>query len=694
MANRVGFADKKKGLDPTMTEEEARVKIAELVKVLNAHNYQYYVQSMPSISDYEFDIKLKELEALENEFPQFSDENSPTKRVGSDIVKSFSTVVHRFPMVSLSNSYSKEELMDFDKRVRKAIDEEIEYVLELKYDGVAIGVTYKNGKLFQAVTRGDGVQGDDVTANVRTIKTIPLYLEGNDFPDDFEMRGEVLLPLEQFQRINAEREEIGEEPYANPRNTASGTLKMKDSRVVSQRNLDCFIYAFAADQIPFVNHYQSLIKATEWGFKTPDPKKKMIEKAKSINEIMDFVDYWDKARKHLDFDIDGIVIKVNSYVQQEDLGFTAKAPRWAISYKFKAEQVSTVLQSVTYQVGRTGAITPVANLKPVLLAGTTVKRASLHNADQISKLGLHISDHVFVEKGGEIIPKILGVDLNKRDLNSKKVEFIEQCPECATALVRKEGEAHHYCPNEDGCPPQITGRIEHFISRKAMNIDGLGSESIEQFYQAGLVNNITDLYSLKKSDILPLERMAEKSAQNIIDGISASVNVPFHRVLFALGIRYVGETVAKKLAGHYKTIDALMRAEYDSLISVDEIGERIAESVIDYFSNEIHRDWIEKLKKAGIQFEIEAIDETSVQTLTGFKFVVSGVFPNFSRDEIKLLIEKHGGQILSGVSKKTDYLVAGEKMGPSKLEKAHKLGVSIISEGDLKNMIEEKNDIN
>lgn len=672
-----------------MTEAEAKNKIALLVEELNAHNYKYYVQSMPSVSDYEFDIKLKELEEMEAQFPMLADENSPTKRIGSDIVKSFNTVVHRFPMVSLSNSYSKDELMDFDKRVRKLVGDEIKYVLELKYDGVAIGVSYKNGKLFQAVTRGDGVQGDDVTANVRTIRTMPLYLQGSDFPDEFEMRGEVFLPLDQFRRINAEREEIGEDLYANPRNTASGTLKMKDSRVVSQRKLDCFMYAFAADQIPFEKHYQSIIKATDWGFKTPNPKKRMIEKANSIEEVMEFADYWDKAREHLDFEIDGIVIKVNSYAQQEELGFTAKSPRWAISYKFKAEQVLTILESVTFQVGRTGAITPVANLKPVLLAGTTVKRASLHNADQIAKLDLHISDHVFVEKGGEIIPKILGVDLTKRNPDSKEVEFIEQCPECDTTLVRKDGEAHHYCPNEDGCPPQITGRIEHFISRKAMNIDGLGSESIEQFYQAGLVNNITDLYALNKSDILPLERMAEKSAQNIINGIAASVNVPFHKVLFALGIRYVGETVAKKLAGYFKTIDALMNADFEALIEVDEIGDRIAESVIDYFSNEIHRDWIDKLKQAGLQFEIETIAEQGVQTLTGFKFVVSGVFSNFSRDEIKSLIEKHGGQILSGVSKKTDYLVAGDKMGPSKLEKAHKLGVSILSEVELEKMIVE-----
>jgi DNA ligase (NAD+) len=685
MANQGGFA----GKNNQMTEAEAKKKIEALVKELNEHNYRYYVQSFPSISDYEFDIKLKELEALEADFPHLADENSPTKRVGSDIVKSFNTVVHRFPMVSLSNSYSKEELMDFDKRVRKAVGDEIEYALELKYDGVAIGVNYKNGKLFRAVTRGDGVQGDDVTANVRTIQTMPLYLQGNDFPDDFEMRGEVFLPLEQFRRINAEREEIGEEPYANPRNTASGTLKMKNSRVVAQRNLDCYMYAFAADNIPFQNHFQSIVKASHWGFKTPDPKKRMIEKAKTIEQIMDFVDYWDKAREKLNFEIDGIVIKVNSYAQQEALGFTAKSPRWAIAYKFKAEQVSTVLESVTFQVGRTGAITPVANLKPVLLAGTTVKRASLHNADQIEKLDLHLLDHVYVEKGGEIIPKILGVDISQRQPGSEKVKFIKTCPECDTKLVRKEGEAQHYCPNEDGCPPQITGRIEHYISRKAMNIDGLGAETIEQFYKAGLVNNITDLYQLKMEDILPLERMAEKSAQNIITGIAASIEVPFQRVLFALGIRYVGQTVAKKLAIYFKTIDALMAADYDSLINVDEIGERIAESVIAYFASDMHREWIEKLKNVGLQFEIETVNEEAAQTLIELKFVVSGVFTKFSRDEIKSLIEKHGGKILSGVSKKTDYLVAGDKMGPSKLEKAQQLGVSIISEKELEKMIVE-----
>jgi len=685
MENPDGFVDKKQN----MTETEAKNKIDELVRFLNEQNHRYYIQSQPIISDYEFDQKLKELEILELEFPQFADLNSPTKRVGSDSVKSFNTVIHRFPMVSLSNSYSKQELIDFDARVRKTIGDEFEYVLELKYDGVAIGVRYLNGALHQAVTRGDGVRGDDVTQNVRTIFTMPLYLRGNDFPSDFEMRGEVLMSHSQFQRINAERIEIGEEPYANPRNTASGTLKMQDSKIVAQRKLECFMYAFYDETNPFKNHYESILKASEWGFKTPDPKKRMIEKVQTIDQIMSFIDYWDKAREDLDFDIDGIVLKVNSLKQQHQLGFTAKSPRWAIAYKFKAERVSTILNTVSFQVGRTGAITPVANLKPVHLAGTTVKRASLYNADQIAKLDLHISDWVFVEKGGEIIPKIIGVDLEKRPENAQRVEFITHCPQCNTLLTRKEGEAHHYCPNEDGCPPQITGRIDHFISRKAMNIDGLGEETVGQLYEAGLVANITDLYDLTKIQLLPLERMAEKSAQNIIDGISASVKVPFYRVLFGMGIRYVGETVAKKLAVHFKSIDALMEANYDQLIAIDEIGERIAESVVDYFSNETHRAWVDKLKSAGLQFKIIATDANIPQTLTDSKFVVSGVFEYFSRDGIKSLIEKHGGKLSSGVSKNIDYLVAGDKMGPAKKEKAHKLGVSIITEDELLKMIEE-----
>ncbi len=664
-------------------------KINKLVKELNDHNYRYYVLNQAIISDYDFDQLLKELEAFEAKHPEFKDDNSPTLRVGSDIVKSFNTVEHRFPMVSLSNSYSKEEIIDFDNRVKKTIEEEVEYVLELKYDGVAIGISYLNGKLKQAVTRGDGVRGDVVSENVRTIRTIPMHLRNDDFPDDLEMRGEIILPLTQFHRINEERVEIGEEPYANPRNTASGSLKMLDSSVVAQRKLDGYIYGFYSTKNPFQNHYQSIVKAAEWGFKIPDIKKRMIEKVRSIDEIIAFIDHWDTERKNLDFEIDGIVIKVNDYHQQEELGFTAKAPRWAIAYKFKAEQVSTRLESVSYQVGRTGAITPVANLTPVHLAGTTVKRASLHNADQIERLDLFIGDEVYVEKGGEIIPKIVGIDLSKRSDDLEKIQFISTCPECDTVLIRKEGEAQHYCPNDITCPPQIKGKIEHFISRKAMNIDGLGGETIDQFYLSGMVNNIADLYVLTKEQILPLERMAEKSADNIIKGILESREIGFPRVLYALGIRYVGETVAKKLAFHFESIDAIMNANLEELIAVDEIGDRIAESVIQYFSNEQHIELIERLKNSGLRFEAKREKTEGPQLLLGLKMVISGVFTKFSRDELKATIEKNGGKISSGISKNTDYLVAGEKMGPSKLEKANKLGVKIISEDDLIRMIAE-----
>ena len=669
---------------------DVKQRIVELVKLLNEHNYNYYVLNKSLISDFEFDQLLKELESLEKAHPEFKDENSPTVRVGSDIVKSFNTVKHRFPMVSLSNSYSKEEIMEFDERVKKVIEDKVEYILELKYDGVAIGINYKNGNLFQAVTRGDGTRGDVITENVRTIRSIPLQLRGNDYPEDFEIRGEIFMPLAEFKRINEEREEIGEETYANPRNTASGTLKMQDSSIVSQRNLDGFIYGFYASSNPFETHFDSIKKAAEWGFKIPLIKKRMIEKVTTIDEIISFIDFWDLERKKLDFEIDGIVIKVNNYHQQDELGFTAKSPRWAIAYKFKAEQVSTRLESVSYQVGRTGAITPVANLTPVHLAGTTVKRASLHNADQIERLDLHIGDEVFVEKGGEIIPKIVGVDLSKRSSDLKQVEYITQCPECGTELVRKEGEAHHYCPNDISCPPQITGKIAHFISRKAMNIDGLGNETIEQFYKAGLLNNFAGLYHLKKEEMLPLERMAEKSADNILAGLEASKNVPFPRVLYALGIRYVGETVAKKLALHFKNINALMAASFEDLIAVDEIGDRIAESIINYFSIEQHIQLIDSLKKSGLCFEIVEEQREGPQLLSGLKIIISGVFTQFSRDEIKALIEKNGGILSSSISKNTDYLVAGENMGPAKLEKAQKLGLKIISEEELIRMIEGK----
>lgn len=671
----------------SLIKVSVKEQVDRLVKEVNDHNYRYYVLNQAIISDFDFDQLLKKLESLEKEYPEFRDKNSPTLRVGSDIVKSFNTVDHRFPMVSLSNSYSKEEIIDFDNRVKKTIEEEVEYVLELKYDGVAIGISYLNGKLNQAVTRGDGARGDVVSENVRTIRTIPLHLMDNDFPEDFEMRGEIILPLKQFNRINEERVEIGEEPYANPRNTASGSLKMLDSSVVAQRKLDGFIYGFYATKNPFQSHYESIIKAADWGFKIPDVNKKMIAKVRTIDEIIAFIDHWNVERKNLDFEIDGIVIKVNDYHQQEELGYTAKAPRWAIAYKFKAEQVSTTLESVTYQVGRTGAITPVANLKPVHLAGTTVKRASLHNADQIERLDLYIGDEVYVEKGGEIIPKIVGIDLSKRKEELEKIKFIENCPECETLLVRKEGEAQHYCPNDISCPPQIKGKIEHFISRKAMNIDGLGGETIEQFFDSGLVNNIADLYLLKKDQLLPLERMAEKSADNIIKGISDSIEIPFPRVLYGLGIRYVGETVAKKLAFHFESIQSLMNATFEELITVDEIGDRIAESVLHYFSNEKHIELIDRLQVAGLKFEIVKEKVEGPQLLLGFKMVVSGVFTKFSRDEIKGIIEKNGGKLSSGVSKNTDYLVAGDKMGPSKLEKANKLGVKIISEDDLISMI-------
>ena len=669
---------------------KVKERIDELRKILNEHNYRYYVLSQPSISDYEFDQLLNELEALEVAHPEYKDENSPTMRVGSDIVKNFETVKHRFPMVSLSNSYSKEEIIEFDTRVKKTIEDKVEYVLELKYDGVAIGINYRKGKLYQAVTRGDGTRGDVITENVRTIRSIPLHLRGNDYPDDFEIRGEIFMPIAEFNRINEERIEIGEEPYANPRNTTSGTLKMQDSSIVAQRNLNGYIYGFYATQNPFVSHFESIEKVAEWGFRIPDQHKRMIAKASTIDEIISFIDYWNTERKKLDFEIDGIVIKVNNYHQQDELGFTAKAPRWAIAYKFKAEQVSTKLESVSYQVGRTGAITPVANLVPVHLAGTTVKRASLYNSDQIERLDLHIGDEVFVEKGGEIIPKIVGVDLSKRTPDLQKVEFIHDCPECGTPLIRKEGEAQHYCPNDISCPPQITGKIDHFISRKAMNIDGLGTETIEQFYKSGLVNNFADLYHLKKEQLLPLERMAEKSADNIIKGIEESKNVPFPRLLYALGIRYVGETVAKKLAQHFKNIDALIKASYEELIAVDEIGERIAESILNYFSVEQHIELIESLKQSGLNFEIVEEKREGPQLLSGFKMVISGVFTKFSRDEIKALIEKNGGTLSSGVSKNTDYLVAGENMGPAKLEKAQKLGLKIISEEELIRMIEGK----
>jgi len=616
-----------------MEANEARAKIEKLTKDLNHHNHLYYVESSPEISDYDFDMLLNELIRLEKEFPQFASETSPTKRVGGDITKKFASVKHRFPMLSLANTYSREEIVEWETRIKKSTETPIEYVCELKYDGVAIGISYKKGMLDKAVTRGDGTSGEEVTSNVKTIRTIPLQLKG-DFPDDFEIRGEIYYPLTKFQKLNEERRETGEQEYANPRNLASGTLKLQDSKVVAERGLDCFLYGLYGNDLPLESHFESVLKAKEWGFKIPIIQDKYIQKTDSIDGIMEFIEYWDKQRDSLPFEIDGVVIKVNNYDAQQELGFTAKSPRWAIAYKFKAERVETKLLSVDFQVGRTGSITPVANLDPVQLGGTIVKRASLHNADQIEKYDLHLNDCVYVEKGGEIIPKIVGVNLEKRNDEVSKIVFPEKCPECGSVLERTEGEANHFCPNDALCPPQVKGRMEHFIARKAMNIDGLGSETIDALYKADLVRNVADLYTLHFDQIYNLERMAEKSANNLLKSIEASKNVPFERVLFALGIRFVGETVAKKLAEHFGTIEKLQYATFEDLIAVDEIGDKIAESIILYFQNIENIEIIEKLKQSGVQFEAEKKELTS-NRFEGMSFVVSGVFLTFSRDELK-----------------------------------------------------------
>ena len=659
-------------------------KINRLREELHHHNYQYYVLDKPEISDYDFDVKLKELQELEEKHPQFEDLNSPTLRVGGAVTKNFATVVHEFRMYSLDNSYSKEDLEDWEKRIKKMVDGEVNYTCELKFDGASISLTYENGVFSKAVTRGDGFQGDDVTNNVRTINSVPLKLKGDDYPEKFEIRGEIVLPYEGFAHLNAARVEAGEEPYANPRNTASGSLKLQDSAEVAKRPLDCLLYNITGNNLGLKTQYESLQKAREWGFKVPDEAKL----AKNIDEVLSFVNYWDVHRHDLPYETDGVVVKVNDLHQQEELGYTAKAPRWAMAYKFKAEQVSTMLEKITYQVGRTGAITPVANLEPVQLGGTVVKRASLHNADQIEKLDVREGDTVFVEKGGEIIPKIVGVDFTKRDPKSNPTQYATHCPECETELVRNEGEAQHYCPNATGCPPQIIGRIQHYISRKAMDIEGLGGETIALFVNNGLIRNYADLYELKKEQILPLERMAEKSAENIINGIEKSKEIPFERVLFALGIRYVGETVAKKLAKHFKNIEAIENASKEELEAVDEIGERIAESVVDFFAVEQNKETVDRLKEYGVQLEISA-EKLANQTskLEGQTFVVSGVF-NMSRNDLKKLIEDNGGKVSGSISSKTSYVVAGDNMGPSKLAKAESLGIPIISEDDFLKMVE------
>ncbi|UOB17686.1 NAD-dependent DNA ligase LigA [Abyssalbus ytuae] len=658
-------------------------KIKTLREELNKHNYNYYVLDTPTISDYEFDKMLQELQELEAKYPQYYDPGSPSVRVGGMVTKNFETIIHEYRMYSLDNSYSKEEIEDWEKRVQKILGRtDIEFTCELKYDGASISLTYEKGYLTQAVTRGDGFQGDDVTTNVKTIRAVPLKLKG-DFPERFSIRGEIILPLEGFAKMNQERVEAGEDPYMNPRNTASGSLKLQDSAEVAKRPLDCLLYNVVG--INSINtQFESLEKAREWGFKVPSEAKL----CKSTKEVMDFINYWDIHRHSLPYETDGVVIKVNSIHQQEELGYTSKSPRWAIAYKFKSEQATTTLNSISYQVGRTGAITPVANLKPVLLAGTIVKRASLHNADQIKKLDVRVGDVVFVEKGGEIIPKITAVDFTKRKNPSEPTIYITCCPECGTELVRKEGEAQHYCPNYYGCPPQITGRIQHFISRKAMDVEGLGAETVELLYKQGLIRNYADLYELKKEQIIPLERMAEKSAENLINGVKRSKEIPFERVLFALGIRFVGETVAKKLAREFKSIERLKNAGFDDLIQVDEIGEKIAESVRDFFGNEENVKIIERLKDYGLKLEItQSESENTTDNLKGFIFVVSGVFENISRNELKGLIEKNGGKVSSSISSKTNYVVAGDNMGPSKKEKAEKLGVPMITIEDFLKMI-------
>lgn len=659
-------------------------KIDQLRADLHWHNYNYYVLNAPEISDKEFDDRMRELQELEKEHPEYQDDNSPTMRVGSDLNKNFTQVAHKYPMLSLGNTYSESEVTDFYDRVKKALNEDFEICCELKYDGTSISLTYENGKLVRAVTRGDGEKGDDVTDNVKTIRTIPLVLHGS-YPESFEIRGEILMPWEVFEELNREKEAREEPLFANPRNAASGTLKLQNSAIVASRKLDAYLYYLLGEELPCDGHYENLQAAAGWGFKTSEHMKK----AHSLEEVFEYIRYWDTERKNLPVATDGIVLKVNSMRQQKNLGFTAKSPRWAIAYKFQAERALTRLNKVTYQVGRTGAVTPVANLDPVQLSGTIVKRASLHNADIIEGLDLHIGDMVYVEKGGEIIPKITGVDKDARSmLIGEKVKFITHCPECGSKLIRYEGEAAHYCPNETSCPPQIKGKIEHFISRKAMNIDGLGPETVDMFYRLGLIKNTADLYQLTADDIKNLDRMGEKSAENIIKGIEASKEVPFERVLFALGIRFVGETVAKKIAKSFNDIDELENANLEKLINIDEIGEKIAQSILTYFANPLNHELIERLKSTGLQLYRREEDLSGyTDKLAGQSIVISGVFTHHSRDEYKELIEKNGGKNVGSISAKTSFILAGENMGPAKLEKAHKLGIKLMSEDEFLTLI-------
>ena len=659
-------------------------RIYQLRDELHRHNYNYYVLNAPEITDQEFDFLMRELQDLEEKHPECRDENSPTMRVGSDLNKNFQQVAHRYPMLSLANTYSEAEVADFYERVKKDLNEEFEVCCEMKFDGTSISLIYEDGKLVRAVTRGDGVKGDDVTDNVKTIRTIPLVLHGDNYPQEFEIRGEILMPWEVFEQLNKERESREESLFANPRNAASGTLKLQNSSVVASRKLDAYLYNLLGESLPCDGHYENMQVASTWGFKVSD----IMRKCANLSDILEFIRYWDVERKNLPVATDGIVLKVNSFRQQRNLGNTAKSPRWAIAYKFQAERACTRLNKVTYQVGRTGAVTPVANLDPVQLAGTVVKRASLHNADIIEGLDLYVGDMVYVEKGGEIIPKIVGVDKDARFMIGDKVKFITHCPECGSLLVRYEGEAAHYCTNDTACPPQIKGKIEHFVSRKAMNIDSLGAETIDQFYQEGLIATIADLYSLKAPEIARLERMGKKSAWNILDGIRASKEVPFERVLFALGIRFVGETTAKTLAKAFRTIDALKEATLEDLVQVDEIGARIAQSVMQYFADEKNLQVIERLREAGVQMQMEELDMSDfTDKLAGKSIVISGVFTHHSRDEYKNLIEKNGGKNVGSISKKTSFILAGENMGPSKLEKAEKLGIPIVSEDEFLQMI-------
>lgn len=662
-------------------------RIDQLRQLLHEQNYRYYVLNDPLMSDFEYDKLMRELQDLEQSYPQYADPNSPTQRVGSDRANQFASVTHRFPMQSLANTYSREEVIDFDVRVRKEVGE-VEYVCELKFDGTSISLLYEHGRLVRAATRGDGTVGDDVTENVRTIRSIPLQLRGTGYPDLFEIRGEILMPYKSFERLNREREDIGETPFANPRNAAAGSLKQQSSAVTASRDLDAFLYTLVGDNLPYATHYESLMAARQWGFKISDH----IQLCRNLDEVMAFIQHWDKARESLPFATDGAVIKVNSYAMQKQLGSTAKAPRWAVAYKFKAEQALTRLLSVDFQVGRTGAITPVANLEPVQLAGTVVKRASLHNAEQIALLDIRLGDMVYVEKGGEIIPKITEVELSQRSANSRPFEFITHCPECGTELVKYEGEARHYCPNSSSCPPQIVGRIVHFISRRAMNIEGLGDETVQLLYDNGLIHDVSDLYTLKRADLVRLPRLGEKSADNILRNIEASKAVPFSRVLFAIGIRFVGETTAKILARQFKDIDSLIHADPERLIEAEEVGKKIALSIIEYFADAENMRIIERLRSFGLQFQNQAL-EGATDRLAGLNFVISGTFAHHSRDQLKELIERHGGRNLSGVSSHVNYLLAGQNIGPAKLAKATKLGIKMINEEEFMQMLGDESSV-